>query len=964
VIDSLVRPKKTFLLFKELLVSFLGPDKTLKDLRYIVYYKMSKFLNDKYIIELNDDSKIPKIKGWNNPPYNKIVNTKNYSILTGKINNLLVVDIDLLDNKTTKNHYWNDLIDIHGKPKTLTIRTPSGGLHYYFNYDPEIKTTISLKVNNESTSIDIINESRDKKPLNIVGSGSMINEIPYKVIKDTQISNIPKWLKKYIIDNQKINNEIKINALYNKKDTLCKLNKIFTIKDNDVYNVLNLLNGEWLNDFKKWAIITNILKGLDKFELWEQWSMGSEKYNKKKNNAIWDAEIPKFDINILLNEVELKPQPYTYKYHPITDIKNIDISEQNERYVDLSKVYNIGKNKNCIIIKSDTGTGKTTTTFKTFKKNNYKYILSIVTRRSLVNQHIENAKKERIPMVSYEHPDVYQKNIVCYQLDSIMKFLTDKRRKDLNKYVVYMDEINSTLKYLINSSTMERKRIDIFHTLNYIIKSAQLIICSDADISDVVFKYLSEFRGINECVFVHNFYKNYSNINAYKCDNINTMIDKIKYKINNKIGFIACFDQLKLLDQIYCEVFDEEKKDSFLKITSRDDDFTDTEIWKNKFVFYSPKIIYGNDFVPDIKTDIFVFSKGGSIDSLQIVQQATRCRIINDLYYYIKVKPQFLKYKSIDECKNIINNEKKVHYDILKELNCIEYDEEARTNIKFNVYSDMFIYNEMVDDILKSNYLYHFEAIIKKKGFNIIDLHQEHVPVNKEMKNNSKQELIDRYKHIKECYFNKTLIDLYPQYYEIIQNRMEILNIDNHRFEINKYIDILIDDKLFKEHITTSRLFRSLKANNADYIGEMPEKQNKVANNKILLIEYIEKILNIDKFDFEYKNTNKQYNTWTLEYFKKYKSTIRNYNCKYNNSYDELYKIRLCLYKSINRNLFNRIREGSGKRAYHFIVNDEEVRKHLDLFVLRQGDKLNNVNDIVVKKYNLQVDPFIEEFAG
>ena len=922
---------------------------------------MSEYLIDKFVIELKNDSKIPVNRSWNSPPYNKTVASKNYSFLTGSINNLLVVDVDLLDNKTAKNHYWNDLIEIHGKPKTLTIRTPSGGLHYYFNYDPEIKTTISLKVNDEPTSIDIINESRDKKPLNIVGIGSTINDNPYKVIKHTKIINMPKWLKKYIIDNQKINNDIKIDKLYSKKDTLCKLNKVFTIKDNDVSNILNLLNGEWLNEFKKWSIITNILKGLNKYELWEEWSKSSDKYNKKKNNAIWDAEIPKYDINILINELDLKPQPYTYKYKPITDIKNIDVSEQNERYVDLSKVYNIGKNKTCIIIKSDTGTGKTTTTFKTFKKNNYKYILSIVTRRSLVNQHIENAKKEKIPMISYEHPDVYHKNIVCYQLDSIMKFLTDKRREDINKYVVYMDEINSTLKYLINSSTMERRRIDIFHTLNYIIKSAQLIICSDADISDVVFKYLSEFRGINECVFVHNFYKNYSNINAYKCDNINTMIDKIKYKINNNIGFIACFDQLKLLDQIYCEVVDENKRDLFLKITSKDDNFTDTEIWKNKFVFYSPKIIYGNDFVPDIKTDIFVFSKGGSIDSLQIVQQATRCRIINDLYYYIKVKPQFLKYKNIEECKTIINNEKKVHYDILKELNCIEYDEEARTSIKLNVYSDMFLYNEMVDDLLKSNYLYHFEQIIKGKGMTVIDLHQEHIPVSKEIRNNAKQELIDRYKHIKECYFNKTLIDLYPQYYEIIQNRMDILNINGHRFEENKYIDIVIDDKLFKEHIATSKLFRSLNANNTDYKGEMPEKQIKTINNTLILIEYIEKIINIDKFDFEYRNINKNYNAWSNEYYKKYKSTIRNYKCKYDNSYSELFKIRLSLYKSINKNLFIRNKKGTGNREGFYTLNKEEMKKHLDLFVLRQGDKLNNVNEIVVKKYNLQIDPFIEE---
>lgn len=919
---------------------------------------MSKYLVDKFIIELNDDSKIPKIKSWNLAPYNKNVNTKNYSILTGSINNILVVDIDLLDNKTAKNHYWASLIDIHGKPKTLTVKTPSGGLHYYFNYDPDIKTTISLKVKNENTSIDIINESRDKKPLNVVGIGSVINDNAYTIIKDRKITNMPKWLKQYIMDNQKITAEQKIDALLNKKQSLNKMNKIFTVRDNDILSILKLLNGEWLNEFKKWSIITNILKGLNKRELWEEWSKQSPKYNKQNNDNMWNAEIPKFDINILMNEIDAKPLPYTYKYISITDIKNIDISEQNERYIDLDKVFNIGTVKKCIIIKSDTGTGKTTTTFKTFKKNDYKYILSIVTRRSLVNQHIENARKVKIAMHGYEEEGVANKKIVCYQLDSIMKFLNDKRREDIDKYVVYMDEINSTLKYLINSSTMERRRIDIFHTLNYIIKNAQLIICSDADVSDLVFKYLAEFRTIPDCVFVHNHYKNYDNINAYKCDNINIMIDKIKTKINNNIGFIACFDQLKLLDQVYYEVFDENKNDSYLKITSKDDNFTNTEIWKNKFVFYSPKIIYGNDFVPDNKTDIFVFSKGGSIDSLQIVQQATRCRVMNDLYYYIKVKPQFLKYKNINECRDIINHEKKTHYDILKELNCVEYNEEAKTNIKMNVYSDMFLYNEMVDDLLKSNYLYHFEEIITKKGFKIIDLQQEQIAISKDIRDKANKALNKKYEHIKECLMNNTVKHEYPQYYEIIMNRAEILKIKGQRMEERKYADILIDDKLFKEHISTSRLFRSLKANNDDYNGEMPEQQIRTLNNKLILIEYIEKILNIERFNFINENKDVLYDSWNINYFNKYKATIRNYKSKYDTSYNELFKIRLSLYKSINKSIFIRTREGGGDREYNYTINDDEIKKHLELFLFRQCQRKTNVNEIIIKKYNLNCDGF------
>jgi hypothetical protein len=439
------------------------------------------------------------------------------------------------------------------------------------------------------------------------------------------------------------------------------------------------------------------------------------------------------------------------------------------------------------------------------------------------------------------------------------------------------------------------------------------------------------------------------------------MIDKIKDKINNNVGFIACFDQLKLLDEIYFEVFEESKKHLYVKITSKDDDFTDTEIWKNKFVFYSPKIIYGNDFVPDSKTDIFVFSKGGSIDSLQIVQQATRCRVIKDLYYYIKVKPLFLKYKDVNECRNIINQEKKTHYNILKELNCIEYDEEAKTNIKINVYSDMFLYNEMVDDLLKSNYLYHFEAIITKKGFNIIDLQQEHIPVSKEIRNNAKNELEKITEIMKDLYMKRTLKYTYPLFSETANNRAKILKIKDDRNEERKYLDIIIENNKFKEHLATSKLFRSLKANNDDYKGEMPEQQIKTLNNKLLLIEYIEKIINIDRFDFNSENKDTKYNEWNKAYFNKYVSTIRNYKCKYDNSYNELFKIRLSLYKSINKNIFIKTRNGGGKREYTYSINEEEIKHHLDLFLMRQSNRMVNVNEIVIKKYNIDVDGFVDD---
>jgi len=909
---------------------------------------LSQFENA-YVINLYNNSKRPINKNWNREPFNKDVINKNYSLLTGRINGFFVVDVDLLENKTATNHYWKNLIDSHGKPKTLTIRTPSGGLHYFFKYDEDIKTSISLKINDESTHIDIINESKDGKPLNIVGVGSIIDDREYTLKYNNKIKKVPQWLKEIIVHNQLTADKVKIENYINKKNSISLYNKVFNITENEVNNILNKLDISWNTDFKKWSIVTNILKGLNYKELWNNWSKKSNKYNGVNNNILWDAELPKFDINLILNELDIKNIPFTYKYNSITDIKNIEEVQQNNRYVNFDNVYNVGWTKKVLIIKSDTGTGKTTRTFKYFKKGEYKYILSIVSRRSLVNQHIESAKKEGIKMYGYEEEKIEKRDIVCYQLDSILKFLTDRRREDISKYAIYMDEINSTLKYLINSSTMEKKRIDLFNTLNFIIRKAHIIICSDADVSDVVFKYISNFRNVKECVYINNLYKNYSNINAYKNNDPNIMIEKIKYKISIDEGFIACFDQLKFLDQIFYNVYDETKKSKFLKITSKDDDFTNTEIWKNKFVFYTPKIIYGNDFVPLNRTDIFVFSKGGSIDSLQIVQQATRCRVIKDLYYYIKVAPKFLKYKNETDCKNKINNEKKVHYQILKELNCITHTDDARTIIEDNIYTDMFIYNEMCDDLLKSNYLYHFEEIIRNKGFNIIDLDECTRTLKKEYKQKAVSGENDKLVEVKKLYIDGNLQYNHKQLYDLVENRRTILNLD--KKEIEDYIDILFYDKEFNNHLSISKLFRTIESVNEEYKNEMSEKQIKSIYSKIILIEYIEKILNINRFDFEidFDKINNKYDTWTLDHNKKYANIIKSRH-DYNNEYYALFKMRNTLYKSFNKDSFTNKRVSKNSKYYYTLeLDDNNIKYHYTLFSKRQGSKKNinkNIYDL------------------
>ena len=53
---------------------------------------------------------------------------------TGSRNNLLAVDLDVKDDGVEE---FKKYLSEHGRPETLTVKTPTGGYHYYFNYSHE-----------------------------------------------------------------------------------------------------------------------------------------------------------------------------------------------------------------------------------------------------------------------------------------------------------------------------------------------------------------------------------------------------------------------------------------------------------------------------------------------------------------------------------------------------------------------------------------------------------------------------------------------------------------------------------------------------------------------------------------------------------------------------------------------------------------------------------------------------------
>ena len=79
-------------------------------------------------IKLKANSKEPAAK-WGQPENQTRLKPKgNYGIITGKKNNLIVLDIDVKDDGLDE---FNKYLLCHAKPETYTVQTPSGGFHYY-----------------------------------------------------------------------------------------------------------------------------------------------------------------------------------------------------------------------------------------------------------------------------------------------------------------------------------------------------------------------------------------------------------------------------------------------------------------------------------------------------------------------------------------------------------------------------------------------------------------------------------------------------------------------------------------------------------------------------------------------------------------------------------------------------------------------------------------------------------------
>jgi hypothetical protein len=608
----------------------------------------------------------------------------------------------------------------------------------------------------------------------------------------------------------------------------------FVVDDVKLRGWLDMLPDEYLHEYKEWSIMTNLLKGLNKFDVWEEWSKQSDKYNLIKNRSIWrSCKKIVFDINYLLKLVDLERIPAFKPYVPITkEVPNKKVIN-NYRIVDNNDTFTYEEfcsNEN-IIIKSCCGTGKTYGTAihmrKYLKANSDKKLVCITDRISLGQQMLASFNSQNVSIVNYKLNSYNpEKNYLCC-INSLHKLshLTDEEFED---FIVYIDEINTFLKNYTHNETLDAHLSLIHTTLMRIIKFAHKIIFTDARINDGVFELL-QGRNVNKTIFIDNQFKKFQDVPAIRINDQPTLIKTIRNNIAKNEYFTFASDSCKVVEEIYSAVIDgldkDLIKDKYILITSNHPfEITNaSEQFKDKYVFYSPSIVTGVDITLANCQDVFIYIKGDTLDAESSYQQATRTRNIKSLYYFCNTKEREENYNTLEDTKqtylNFIKNDEK-----LTSLCATRTEDDLDCSLVRNKFFNIFCYNEYNKDVFNTNRRKHFEIILTDEGFKLETMQdkkeeeqdaeereQDFSNLRAELANQLFNEFVDS-----EDKSNIKFVD--------INNILMYFNLPNDKDILTKFREFIINQYVRSEHFRVIAFFKT-----DEYINNKIEEQKAVS---------------------------------------------------------------------------------------------------------------------------------------
>lgn len=835
--------------------------------------------------------KAPVASNWQNTKldqaYQKMENylnqdeRYNIGIITGKASGIIVIDIDKVKKDDEKDgmEKWEQMMKEHGEIKTLKAKTPSGGYHYFFKYNSDAEMFKgTTKVG--GYSIDIRSDGNQV----LVYPSGYENKGSYLWESDEEITEMPKWLYEFLVDatfkqvstkpskkkkKDKNNNEIDVSKIRE---------EFYVIEEEQIRQcryLLNKLPPRYHDNYDLWRDVGFALSYTsEKFlPLFIEFSRKSAKF-KSEDDCIsfWNSIKNNKDENIRIgsliyvfrsenkNDKTQFSFPITKVYEPISRYKehpNLDIIYGNDKYIpatiaDKFMQYKIN------LIKSPTGSGKTYIHSQKYLPRIYKdRSLSIVSRQAMAYKQKEDFRLVGIDNAIYCESKYVENNMIC-QVDSLYKL-----EKELYYGCpLFLDEFNSITSYF-RSGTLEGKRKEVFEIFIDLVINASHIYCADADMSDMAINFLFNIFKKNQLEIPATllYWNKVKNVNtkAYFYQSFGKIMGEIYHSLEINKPFILACDSKSQMELIIekCREFCLDQKldgrvEDFLVYSREEGDNKDfvkiNELWKDRYVFFTPKIIYGLSF-ESMKTDVYGIFFNDSINPLNMMQQISRCRDIDSLKIYIKDNTKELQYDSLDDVREYVDQLNIQHSILMNRRKVDEYD------ISDVIYAELHAYDEYYNDILKSYAKYHLKAILEEKGFiieDVVDLKDDiydDKAMNEILKKNNDKDL----KTIFDSFEDKTIkLNLKQRNKkEKIKNRMHYLQINKSQLD-EEILDLMLNDTKYKQHLYICKAFmkEEIRHHMYIYLEDKEFKENIWRNiyDKIKMINKLENYLDISPF--------------------------------------------------------------------------------------------------------------------
>jgi len=668
------------------------------------------------------------------------------------------------------------------------------------------------------------------------------------------------------------------------------------------------------------------MKYLDAYDLWDEFNKKRDKYDLNKNIEIWNSVNPnRCNINLLIDLFHNKDISgyYNLKHLPKFSLESVKINKNKLGYDFIQENINY-------IIKSDTGTGKTTSVKHFLHKTNDNFI-SIVSRKSLGQEQYNNFNEDNFLNCDYYEfiEKIKNEDNIIIQLDSILRI---HRNIDLSRYILVLDEFESIIHYLFTSSTLKTKRVLIFMKFIEILKECKNFICIDADITNKSVEFIETFINKKYKLF-ENSYKHNEGVNAYEIQTEDLFMEKLK----TEKKFLVCCDSAGVAEGIKEKLNDE----SVICITSNNDEYYNFDEYDK--IIYSPKVIYGID--SSMERSVYCFYKEHTINTKQMVQQVARCRNITNLYYHFVKKtynPNKITYEEVLKRNNQI-----IDYGIHNENKLIETNFNMIDAKLERDYLKLFSKFEYEDICYNTNKFCHFMKLLDERGF-ILKTYRmmKDKKINKQEK--IKIDEIDNVDEYTKEFFskqrNKKILEIIglnlDTDFNTIKNNIEIISRYNF---VQEYLNI---KHFFFDNLSDNDLLQKLDNQNEFILGKVSNN-----NQKLRLLLQLKnmtgcidrnnisstKLLNqeqINQFKYEYKmifEKNKYYDE-KFDF-----SNLYNQDKIINKLYKKIFT------KDITKSKMKRLDK---EMRYFYFINDEEFNHFKELYDVRiqkQKDKENKM---------------------